>query len=466
MFSRPKKWAVLLEPLGLKTDATHHDDVLLCVMNDGSVFYYVIFKDFNNYLYVSPNKIPQSDATENFSLYQFIYPIDVVAYSRSEIKCVGCFTPISDQQKLHACYSPENQLLMIFGVLYENVPSFAIYKMRKDCMDLILVDSMIGNLDACFYPNINGVISLPRSMPGIVSVFHFPNELPRGLNHRYIPKLVFAGFKARRSSHIVSCRNSARFHFASWSDDPIPHISLWRVFNDQNPYLHWMEISFEFTIPALIQGLSFDNIGRCIGFILVTNDDTSICVWEYDKDQSNQVNIIMDPIQFGKIICTKWDCSTSGNSQSFYVLTTTSLFEHTGTSVLVWNNPNSAITNFITYENKIRFYVSTEGILRVMRPQLPNINIGEVSEITEKRPSLPYVKAISKGKCDTASGFHMHRCANCKKPLIHPLICRDKQIENCYCTLECQKEHWPVFAAVQTSVATDKIKRFIIPDSR
>jgi hypothetical protein len=64
---------------------------------------------------------------------------------------------------------------------------------------------------------------------------------------------------------------------------------------------------------------------------------------------------------------------------------------------------------------------------------------------------LPIVRAKMEGNKDDVSVMHLYRCANCRVPMVYPLVSRgqDGALRQYYCSRRCQLQHWPLYVATQ-----------------
>ena len=445
-----KKKSILLESCGIsRADC---EDVLLSVTSDGFIYYFPIRKTLPDYLFSSPSNaqplIPaiikrQSTAFSN----QKLSISDIIAYHQFlKPQCIGKFTPIQDESMMSAELSFDKKLLLIKGVLYENVPSYVLYSLKQNSVEILFVDTILSVSDMCFHSNNYTILALPRCIKGIISQLTFPNPFPQHFNHRIIPQMTFLGHSSKHLHHITGSPTSTHHQFATWSDEEIPQISLWRIALD-GQYLRWFETTMQFTIPLFIQNIVFDSNGDRIGFVMSTETYTSITIWELKKDQNKQNTFIIPEDVFGEVITAKWGDTFNEDSESYYVLTTTGLFMHNGVQITMWKQPSVKMTNFLISDELSIFYINENGDLHFISPHEGDPNGGAITLNCERPKSIPFIKATTKGECDLVYPVHLHRCANCRMPLIQPLICKQDDLECCYCSRECQEEHWPSYVA-------------------
>ena len=132
---------------------------------------------------------------------------------------------------------------------------------------------------------------------------------------------------------------------------------------------------------------------------------------------------------------------------------------------MMWAQPEVRMTNIYISDVFSIFYINENGELHLISPHEGNPTGGSVHLQLEKPPNIPFIKATTKGECDLVFPIHLHRCANCRMPLIQPLTCHSNGLECCYCSRECQEQHWPMYVAVHKPVSfeTDLRNAFIAP---
>ena len=311
---------------------------------------------------------------------------------------------------------------------------------------------MIGALDMCFHTTALTLLALPRCLTGLISQMTFPSTFPEHFNHRIMTQMKFLGHSSKRSHHIVPSPTSAHYQFATWSDDEIPQISLWRISIDSQIW-RWYETTMQFTTPLFIQNLCFDPNGDRIGFVMTTETYTAISIWELKKDQNKQNTFIIPDDKFGNVITAKWGDTFNESTESFYVLTDRALFFHDGTNITMFKQPAVKMTNFFVDDELAIFYINEKCELHYISPHEGDPDGGSEILKCERAPPIPFVKATTKGECDLVFPVHLHRCANCRMPLIQPLVSKEGNLECCYCSRECQEEHWPSYVAVHQPVS-------------
>ena len=451
-----KRKSILLAPCGItKSD---YEDVLICVTTDGFIYYFPIKKTLPDYLFSSTTSVPplipaiikrQSTAFSN----QKLSITDIIAYHQNlKPHCIGKFIPIPEKSMMSAELSFDKKLLFVKGVLYQNVPSYVLYSLKQNSVEILYVEPMLGVIDMCFHSNSYTILALPRCLNGIISQLTFPNPFPEHFNHRIIPQMTFLGHSSKRSHHIIASPTSTHHQFATWSDEEIPQISLWRIALD-GQILRWFETTMQFTIPLFIQCVAFDANGDRIGFVMSTGNYTAMTIWELKKDQNKQNTFIIPDDLFGEVICGKWGDTFNEDSDSYYVLTTKGLFMHNGVHITMWKQPTVKMTNFLISDELSIFYVNENCELHFISPHEGDPNGGAITLNCERPKPIPFVKATTKGECDLVYPVHLHRCANCRMPLIQPLICKENGLECCYCSRECQEEHWPTYVAIHQPVS-------------
>lgn len=453
------KTCVLLEPLGTSDESA--TDSLLAVMSDGYIYSFPIKFSPQDYLFQKPLGLIPHLQKLNQSVFRNpkLAITDILVYSNGmNITCLGKFDPISQERKIRAEISKDRKSLIIYGVVYNNVPSIAVYSIKPKSLSLIFVDSLLGVIDLCFHPSQNTLLALPRAMTGMISQITLPQTIPEHYAYRVIPQVMFLGHPSKRMMHIISCKTVTHHQFATWTDDEKPTISFWRLDTVQS--LRWFETSMHITVPAYIQHLQVDSKGDRLGFVLQTEKYTAISIWDLRKDADRQNNLAIPTEEFGKVITAKWQTllavmPTSSRDEAFYVLTTKGLFMHSGSQIWKWPQTELPMVNFFAAHENYIFYMNTESELHMISMHEGDVSAGGVLLKSTKAPSIPFIKATIKGPCDVAVGVHCYRCANCRMPLIHPLVCSMDGLECCYCSKSCQEEHWPMLVAVNSALSNE-----------
>ncbi|EAX95446.1 hypothetical protein TVAG_243350 [Trichomonas vaginalis G3] len=457
---------VLLEPLGTTPTEEQTTDTLISVMSNGYIYSIPIRFSLQDYLFTPEQKslglIPHLLKLNQSVFHNSKLAItDILAYSKNlNITCLGHFEPIPQTKRIRAEISKDRKSLIISGVIYNKIPSIAVYSIKPKSLSLVFVDSLFGVIDMCFHPSPNTLLALPRAMTGMISQVTLPATMPEHYSHRVIPQITFLGHPSKRMMHIISCKTTTHHQFATWTDDERPTISFWRV-SPEPGIQRWFETSMQLMIPAFIQNLQVDSKGDRLGFVLQTEEYTSIAIWDLKKETDRQNNLMIPSDEFGQVLTSKWQqpfnvvCGPTTHDEAFYVLTTKGLFMHNGSQIWKWPQTEIPMTNFYSTKGIYIFYVNTEGELHMISVHEGDVNAGGILLKSQKAPPVPFVKATMKGPCDTAVGVHCYRCSNCRMPLIHPLVCSSDGLECCYCSKSCQEEHWPMLVAVNSYFSLD-----------
>jgi hypothetical protein len=226
--------------------------------------------------------------------------------------------------------------------------------------------------------------------------------------------------------------------------------------------IDWTALAFHFLTPTWIRAAAFDSSGRRVGIVFYTETNLIAGIWELKPDGPvNQQNFACDKI--GEFITMKWTTASPDFDlgkdpkpgkqprDHFFVLGTQGVLEHSGVKASFW-----AITDMGIFEDVPgigRFYVTFEGELRLLLTRmavLPQI-------MTKQFRKLSLVRVNMQGPSDFVPGMHLHRCANCNIPLLYPLVSKTENglLKQCYCSRDCQVEHWPAFIAANSPIPAE-----------
>jgi hypothetical protein len=178
------------------------------------------------------------------------------------------------------------------------------------------------------------------------------------------------------------------------------------------------------------------------------NGEIAICVWQIEKRHVSQWNLVVEGIR--GITSARWIISTESSDVVYAVSAETGYYEHRRDVVVRWENPLFDLATVSRDGNGKRYFFGTDGELRV----IGSSEFFEEYEVGDAKfrvlPHMPIVKSYLEGECEVLACMHLYRCADCRRPLLYPLVSAAPDgLATSYCSQRCQENHWPQFSTVR-----------------
>ena len=461
---------VLLEFLSESHKKPSSFSNIICVLDNGSVLVYNIHNKKSDYFFSFHGDVrnhqPEFISGNSLELAtrMKLGLSDFVAFSSAtSVSCIYHFTPVKQQHLISAQLSHNKMFLMIYGMLHHDMPSFCVFRLSflapKETFQLsmIFADSILGVSAAAFTHNNACLYALPRTLNGVVAEFPLPVENFVHYQHRMISRISMSAGSIEKLSHmVVSPVSGSEFDLVTWSDEDFPEIAFWKFIDEDN----FECLSFKFNSSVFIQNVAFNSTGKMLGLVVMAGFRNVICVWELNNVMENgikQHNFVA--AKFGDFINAKWGSSMSeymqGNEnkmpESYMAIGTSVIIEHVVNTLKLWNQTPSEMTNYIDINQLTRFYMNKNKELHVIDLADLDRKQGPTSINPEEYPPFSFLKTKVTGQTENATGMHLYRCCNCNNLLIHPLMSKsdDGSLEQCYCSRDCQRKHWPIYVTTQ-----------------
>ena len=432
-------------------------DSVLAVFKSGEIFMIPIDNDRRNY-HVSPFKDVEpwytptvASGIEEGNFLREIFEKDHVVYMAfADPVCIGSFTPPSDFTQIEVEYS--HQYLIVKGAIYKKCLSIIVYRLKGGVLTRVLTEPMIGVSDITYCNYFSSLLIVPRTSCTSVAMIPSIEPAPSGFKHRLLKDLIFAGAHLKRTVHI-SAAGMMKWSAVSWSDDVCPTLIWWHFSPPSEEERTWEAVVCDVMTECFIYNVKIDEKSNRIGFLMEKDDETAVCVWEFVDDEIKQYNLVIDGL--GEVLAAKWIRSAMSSEMVYAVSAKSGYYEHERDKITRWENPLYTLNAVCSDNSGDRFFFGSSGELRTVRLEDFYQGLTIESVKVKKLPQLPLVINHSLGDCDSLSCLHLYRCANCRRPLLFPLVAASQDGHNisaCYCGPDCEREGWPTYCAVYQDV--------------
>lgn len=447
------------------SDHPLQSDAIIAVFRSGEVFLIPIDDNRNNYLlnpYSDTEKWfePTKDANSpEGNLLRKYFNIPHMAYSSSiKPRCIGSIKFCESIGPINIEFTNDgSNLLIVYGLQHKSVPSIGVFSITSDKMTLIYADSLLAVSDITYSSYYKSLIFIPRLSKNSIGILSVP-QAPQKYQPRIIPEILFAGNHLKRTVHLCP-GGCLKWHALSISDEICPTIIAWHFSPPTEPEKLWDALVLDFLTPCYIQYLYYDQNSDRLGFIVQdsTNDTMNtenshsnavICVWSLENKHVEQYNLMVPNID--KIFSAKWARSVVSSEIVFTVSASSGYYEHQKDKIMRWASPIDKTAKFFCDDFGNRYYFDDHAELKIIQGSVFYEKVSLEQVESKKVAPYPLIHNYLNGVCESLSFIHMYRCAQCRRPLLYPLISEspEYQLENCYCSGECQKAHWPSFVAV------------------
>jgi hypothetical protein len=437
----------------IESKAADEPNAILTVFETGEVFWIPLDKD--------PEVYRTGPTRELKSLYSNLFASlsrtsddflkrfsgdHVCFHSKLDPLCIEIFVPCQGFP-FKVEFEPQRSLLIIQGILQKQLPSIGVFEVAKNGLSQIFVESLVSISDICYCSYFQSLLFIPRGSPTPVCLIPVLTVPPETCGHRVIPEICFAGSHLKRTVHI-SGGGRTRWHAVSWSDDMSPTIILWHFSPPKESEKRWEAIICDFYLSCFVYHVTMHPSKSQIGFLMELNGETVICVWQIEKRQIMQWNLAVQGIE--QISSARWVISTESSDVVFAVSAKSGYYEHRRDVVVRWDKPIFDLATVSRDGNGRRYFFGKSGELRMIGPSEFFEGYEVCNAVIRVLPQIPLMKNYMEGDCDVMSCMHMHRCAECRRPLLYPLVSKsDDGLTNCYCSPACQAMHWPQFLAIR-----------------
>ena len=430
-----------------------HKETVISVSKSGSVFLYSLSTNSSVYSVDSsknePNNEQQTQNTQNFDAKTGDFSMDQIAIrAKSLIKCIGNFTFLPDLRRVEIQYHDIYHKMIVSGFIYKNVPSVGVYHILKKGMVPMHIESLAGTISLAFNTLNQTIVALPRSLNGSLIHYKISNERVEQFHPEYISRFVVTCFGCKRATH-MRMNPVNQFQIMLWNDEDKPFIAFSTLKANE-----WENEVYNFTDNSYIQAAEFDDLGLEVGLVISQEKRTVIALWEFEEEKIKQINFTIP--ENISVYQARWIRDKTKETISFCIWThNQGMIEANKTSLLLWKN-DSVKSNLFGLSNghNIIYFDKSGSLTFAGRGTLEN-DYEHTQIIGEKYKPLSFIKAKIHGKAMNADGVHMQRCFNCKRPLLYPLVSQEDGISACYCSYECQVDHWPLYFASRQPVFFD-----------
>lgn len=438
--SKAKIFATILKGLSISPDCR---DTLLSISVTGNVFLYSIKPDFNSYspeqTKSSQKQKPKLEHPQEQRLTR--QANDYIAItSKTNIVCIGTVKLIDDLTQVKIRAFEKEQIICICGFMYKKLPSAGIFQVKPNEFKLLYAENLYGVYDVTVIPTLNySYAILPRMVSGGIAVLTPGPKLEGEYMPNIISSLQLAGVTLFKSTHFIAGTRTPN-HFATWNDDDYPSITFWNL---SPPY--WAVASYTFSTKIYIRDVGFSPDGNYLGLILMDEKETAVCIWEISKIPIEQHNFKLDDSY--RVTDAQWR-QTEDDESVFCVWTTRGLIEATVSGLIGFLPEAVRGQLFAVAPGGAHFFFDRGVTLMIASRAVLDTDREAAAKIGERLEAFPLFKAVMQGQILAGRGVHMPRCMACRRPLMYPLVCKDKNISACYCSAACQSAHWPRYAAI------------------
>ena len=447
-FEYKPKFFVSLAP-GIILDKTAKETIL-AISKTGSIFLYSLVPDYSVYSIEAQKEQQQRDqekqskkekgsqnSTKNDQKKEIDNSYDETAITgKTVIRCIGNLNFVPDIRKVEVNFDEINNILGISGFIHKKVPSIGVFRVTAEKLEIIHIESLTGATGIGFNSLCKSVVVLPRLLSGSIITYKYNDEKIDPYHPEYISRFVVSCYGMKRATH-MRINPLKQFVAMTWSDDTYPFMSFCNLKD-----LTWSADVYHFTVPSFILYAEFDATGERIGTVIYQQRKTIIGIWSVKEEKIEQFNFYID--ENVQIYNAKWAPSILQTS-SFCVWTPQGMYEANGSELILWKPEAVRSSPFVVSKGGFHVFFDKNGVLTIAGRKTMERDREEAQSIETKDSPLSFIKAAVSGKCYSANGVHMQRCMNCRRPLMYPLVSCDDVVSACYCSGECQGNHWPLY---------------------
>ena len=438
-----------------------YKETVIAVSKSGSVFLYSLSPDISVYSLDSSKNAPKEDKQnaqpnkpkQNSSQPEIDDSLDQTAIrSKTIIKCIGNIQLLSDTRRVEILYYDLKNILTVKGFIHKNVPSVGLFLVTKDSLIPLHIESLAGTIMLAFNSLNSTIVALPRLLSGSIINYKINEKTTEEIEQyhpEYISQFMVSCFGCKRATH-MRINPINQFEVMLWNDEEKPFISF-STLKD----MEWTNNIYNFTEKSYIQRAEYDLISPRIGIVISQEKKTLICIWTFEEQSSfKQNNFLLNESIF--VTNAMWIHDRDTSSSSFCIWTSSgTMLEVNEHQIQEWKQGSIKSNLFAKSSGSFFVYFSKSGSLTIAGKTSLENDMEKMQCIGEKYKPLSFIKADIHGKTLCASGVHMQRCLNCRKPLLYPLVASEEGISACYCSYECQADHWPLYYASRQLVFFD-----------